>query len=265
MSNIETKLNGSISYEAVETHLKNKDGLDIFGILYKPQVEWKVPTIIIAPEFGNTYQEEAEYGKLFASHGIAAYTFDFCGGSSRGKSEGEFKKMSVVTNANDLDAIIDQVKAWDFADVEKLVVMGFSQGGLATTLVASERHTELAGIILCYPAYCIIDDAHSMFCNLEDIPEELDYRGWCIVGRCYLADPWNIDVYETLAKIKKPLLYLHGTKDEAVHLSYAERADKTSAFVDLHIIENAPHDFVNEHFDEAAGHMLNYLKKMGII
>ena len=265
MSRITTSLAGDVSYNVIETHLRNHDGLDIFGVLYKPETDTKCPVIIISPEFGNTHQEQIEYGKLFASHGIAAYTFDFCGGSSRGSSEGEFKKMSTVTNANDLDAILTQVKNWDFINPEKIILMGLSQGGFATTLTASERYSEIAGVILCYPAYVIVDDVHTIFEKKEDIPSEFDYRGWCIVGGCYAADVWEINPYEKLANIQKPVLYLHGSADPDVPVSYAKKAANISDNIDLHIIDNAPHDFVNVHFGEAAGLILNHLRKLDII
>lgn len=47
-------------------------------------------------------------GKCFAMSGFAVYCFDFCGGSILG--------MSIFTERDDLDAVIDHIRALDCVD-----------------------------------------------------------------------------------------------------------------------------------------------------
>ena len=61
--------------------------------------------------------------------------------------------MSVLTEKADLEAVLEEVKQWDFVDTGSIYLMGNSQGGLVTALTAAEHKEEIRAVILIYPAF----------------------------------------------------------------------------------------------------------------
>lgn len=47
--------------------------------------------------------------------------------------------MSVITETGDLNAVIEQVKNWDWVDKENIFLIGESQGGCVSALVAAKE------------------------------------------------------------------------------------------------------------------------------
>lgn len=89
-------------YRQQEIELKNQ-GQKIYGIAYIPETESeRVPLVICAHGLGGSYQSNAAYAEQLASHGMAAYCFDFRGGGgSRG--DGDTTEMSVMIEVSDLE------------------------------------------------------------------------------------------------------------------------------------------------------------------
>ena len=67
--------------------------------------------------------------------------------------------MSVMTEAGDLEAVLEESKAWDFVDSSKIFLLGGSQGGLVTTVVGNSHQSDIAGMMLMYPALSIKEDS----------------------------------------------------------------------------------------------------------
>ena len=121
----------------------------IYGIAYIPSGEDSFPLIVFSHELGNDHESGIRYAERLAEAGYAAYVFDFCGGTVGGnKSDGSNKEMSVLTEASDLEAVLESAKSWDFVDPDKIVLLGGSMGGLVTTVVGSRHQEEIAGMIL---------------------------------------------------------------------------------------------------------------------
>ena len=81
------------------------------------------------------------------------YTFDFCGGSLNGNSDVDFHwNMTVMTEKEDLSAVIDFVKTKDYVDQDHLFLLGQSQGGLIGALAAADRKEDVAAMLPVYPS-----------------------------------------------------------------------------------------------------------------
>ena len=59
--------------------------------------------------------------------------------------------MSVLTEKADLEAVLDEVMRWECVNTDSIYLMGNSQGGYVSTLVAAERPDDIRAIILIYP------------------------------------------------------------------------------------------------------------------
>ena len=69
-----------MKYKIQELSLVDGDKY-IFGQLYLPDDERKeYPTVILCHGYGVNHMALADFAELLAEAGIAAYTFDFCGG-----------------------------------------------------------------------------------------------------------------------------------------------------------------------------------------
>ena len=85
----------------------------IYGIAYIPEGAEKSPLVIFSHELGNNHESGIRYAERLASNGYAAYVFDFRGGSAAGvlnRSSGNNYGMSVMTEASDLETVLNTVK-----------------------------------------------------------------------------------------------------------------------------------------------------------
>lgn len=141
-------------WEMLEIELENQ-GQKIYGIAYIPETENEtVPLVICAHGLGGSYQSNAAYAEQFASHGIAAYCFDFRGGGGS-RSDGDTTEMSVMTEVSDLEVIMEAASGWDFVDENKIVLLGTSQGGITSAIAAARHAEQISGLVLMYPAFLV--------------------------------------------------------------------------------------------------------------
>lgn len=235
----------------VSTFKCKRNGMVIRGTEYRPDGN-NLPVAIVCHGFMAWQDTVRQYTKELARMGYCAYCYDFCGGSvmKKGKSDGETTDMSVLTEVQDLEAVIDYVQSLPYNSKE-LLLMGCSQGGFVSALVAA-KHPELVNmLVLFYPALCIPDDARAgkmMFAKFDpqNIPEHLNC-GPMKLGRCYVADVINMDPYEQINPYQGPVLIVHGTKDRIVKLDYSKQAQQAYSNAALHIIEGGAHGFGKKH------------------
>ena len=141
------------------------------------------------------------YAKLLSEMGYLALTYDFCGGGIVVRSEGRSQDMTVWTETEDLKAVIAAVK--DRYDVRNISLLGCSQGGFVSGLVASELDSQISNLILFYPAICIPDDARKglmMFYRFDpaNIPDLLG-RFPMKLGGDYARTVINMDPFKEVS------------------------------------------------------------------
>lgn len=251
------------TYRQQEIELEAQ-GQKIYGIAYIPETEReKVPLVICAHGLGGSYRSNAAYAGQLASHGIAAYCFDFRGGGGM-MSDGDTTEMSVMTEVADLEIILGAAAGWDFVDTDKIVLLGTSQGGIVSAIVAA-RHTDaVSGLVLLYPAFLVHDAVHEQFDSLEDVPDTFRFI-WITAGRPYVEDMWDYDVYEEIGNYTDKVLLMHGSADSIVPISYSDRAAGVYEDVGYHVMDGAGHGFSGSAFDEAVKHIFAYLQEIGSI
>lgn len=244
----------------------SRDGLTIRGTEYRPEGD-NLPIAVVSHGFMANSMTVVQYAKLLARMGYAAYCFDFCGGCVLiGQSDGATTDMSVITETKDLKAVIDYACGLSYTDESNITLMGCSQGGFVSSLVAAELDEKISNLILFYPAFSIPDDARKgkmMFAEFdpENIPETIDC-GPMKLGRCYVADVIELNPFEEIVSYSGDVLIVHGTADSIVDVSYAERAYESynarngDGQTELQIIDSAGHMFMSK-YDKIAQ---NYLK-----
>lgn len=249
-----------------ETTFECKRGdLTIRGTEYRPEGE-NLPVAIVCHGLMAWQDTVRQYARELARMGYCAYCFDFCGGSvmNKGKSDGATTQMSVLTEVQDLEAVIGYVQSLPYNGRE-LLLMGCSQGGFVSALVAAKHPDLVNRLVLFYPALCIPDDARAgrmMFARFDPktIPEWINC-GPMKLGRCYPADVMDMDPIAEIKPYSGPVLIVHGTKDSIVNLDYSRQAQRAYPNAKLHMIEGGAHGFSKKHDAIAIAHLRRFLEK----
>ena len=120
----------------VECFSCERDNLKISGTIFLSEdCSQELSTVIISHEFMANQLFSYPYAKALASEGYAVFCFDFCGGGVVSSSDGKSTDMSVLTEKEDLQAVIAYAKSQDYVDENKITLLGCSQGGFVSALL----------------------------------------------------------------------------------------------------------------------------------
>ena len=239
-----------------------RDGLSIRGTEYRPDGE-DLPIAIVCHGFMAWQDTVRHYAIMLAEMGYAAYCFDLNGGSvMRSKSDGKTTDMSVLTEVKDLEAVIDHLRTLPYVNKDRVFLMGCSQGGFVSALVAAKNKYPIEKLCLFYPALCIPDDIRagrmmSTKFDPNNVPDTVRC-GPMKVGKCYASDVMDMDAFQEIKAYHGRVCIVHGTADKIVDVAYAKRAAEVyrsttpetmpeDMRVSLHIIEGGAHMFSKKH------------------
>lgn len=244
-----------------------RGNLTIRGTEYRPTGD-NLPVAIVCHGFMAWQDTVRHYAIELAKLGYCAYCFDFCGGSvlGKGKSDGATTDMSVLTEVQDLEAVIAYVQSLPYNGSE-LLLMGGSQGGFVSALVAARHPQRVDKLVLLFPALCIPDDARAGKMMLarfdpQNIPEVISC-GPMKLGRCYPADVIGMDPIKEISAYPGPVLIIHGTKDSIVKLDYSQQARKAYPNAQLCVIEGGAHGFSKKHDAIAMAQLRKFAGRSG--
>ena len=240
---VEVKTDGTYT---VKEYDFDSNGKDIYARAFVPDVEGRVPLVIFSHGLGANARHEEEVQKTLAKAGIAAFSFEFAGGSSSSApmSEGLTTEMSVLTEVQNLKDAIRIASGMEYVDPQKIYLMGSSQGGLVTALTAEEL-TNIQGLFLFYPAFSLPDDIRSSFPKLDEVPETFNLLGTKI-GKIYITDIYDMDPYANLDKLTMPVHIYHGKDDNIVPLTASQKAMKRIKDARLTTLEDTGHALTPE-------------------
>ena len=148
--------------------------------------------------------------------GVATLRADMYG---HGKSDGKFEDHTLFKWLTNILAVVDYARSLDF--VTDLYMAGHSQGGLAVMLAAAMERDRIKALIPLSPAAMIPGIARTgellgIKFDPEHIPDELDaWDGRKLKGN-YARVAQTIRVEDYVEKYTKPVLIVHGDRDEAV-------------------------------------------------
>lgn len=228
-----------------------RESFTVRGFEYKGAQNNGIPIILSHP-FMSNQKVMKKYAEALAQKGYVAFTYDFCGGAMFGKSDGAFRDMSIDTEKDDLKAVIRYVDSLSYVDGSQLILLGASQGGFVSCLVASECQERLRKLILLYPALCIPENAQSgkmlMITFDPNHIQETIKSGPFKFSAKYPESAINIDIYAVIQSLQLPIRIIHGTADRIVDVEYARKAVTymQNSSSDLVTIDGAGHGFTKK-------------------
>lgn len=224
-----------------ELHCKYDD-TDIFGTLYTPENGRNVhPAVILSHGYNCIGEDMKDIAESLAQNGVLAYTFDYCGGSTRSASSGETVDMSIETEQDNLRHVITMICEMESVDIDRVYLYGESQGGFVAALTASEIPSSIAGMFLVYPAFSIVDQWLAM--DPDEMTEPFEFMGSMTLSKTFYDGVPRYDVYERIKNFTGHVMIYQGDKDPVVGLDYAKRADEAFPDSELIVVEGAGHGF----------------------
>lgn len=214
----------------------------IYGRLFKPQEEGKFPLIITSHGYNGSNMDFGDDCNYYAKNGFAAFCYDFAGGSARSLSTGSSTEMTLLTEKDNLLTLVNYFSTQDYIDTDNIILMGGSQGGLVTALVADEIPSKIKAVALYYPAFCIPDDWRKQFPTTDKIPNVMNFWGLDL-GKPFFEVATAMHVEEVTGKYAGPVLIIHGNLDDIVPLRYAQDAEKRYPNAKLTVLSGERHGF----------------------
>lgn len=242
-----------------------RGSLTIRGYVFRSEAG-RLPAVIICHGFMANQRTVRRYAEFLARLGWAAFTFDFCGGGLKCSSDGETSEMSVLTEVEDLKAVINYVRQRDDVDGSRIALMGCSQGGVVCALTAAGLKNGIERLILLYPAFCIPDDARRgkmLFARFdpENIPPLISHFPMKL-GALYAKAVINMNIYDEIRTYEGPVLLIHGTNDKTVDIAYSRQAREVYKQCEYLEIDGAEHMFKGKHDRIAQEAMEKFLKDL---
>lgn len=239
-----------------------KDGLSIRGDIYPAASS--IGTVIVCHGFkGFAHWAFFPYlGRTLAENGLTAITFDFSGsGIGRDRESftepGAFAGNTLSREQDDLDNLVEYAKRMKLIRGKKFGLFGHSRGGGSAILFASAPDSDVSSLVtwaaISFPNRWSREDVGTW--RKRGYAEVTNSRTGQVMrlGTDLLEDveqhgKTKLNIEAAAAKIKVPWLIVHGTADDTVPSSEAERLHALSPGVStLRLIKGANHGFDAKH------------------
>lgn len=224
----------------------------LYSIVSRPETTEKVPLVIICHGFSGNCRTPFmnALSESIVAQGMATLRFDFNG---HGKSEGEFKDMTVLNEIDDLKHVIQwaQNQTW----VKNISLVGHSQGGVVVSMVSGELGDRVIKAEVLLAAAAVLRDDALRGNTMGAIYDPWDFKGEYIelphspeagallLGKNYVETALRLPIYETAANYDGPALIVQGTHDQIVPYTYAERYNEKIKNSELKLIPDENHTF----------------------
>lgn len=209
------------------------------------------PLIIFSHGIGDSQASGIDYVEFLAKNGYSSYAFNF----NHGTYADDMTKMSIFTEEDDLDNVVDYFKDHGFKNI---FLLGASQGGVVSAMEAANRE-KIKGIILLYPAFVLRDEMLELFPN-NNFPETFDLWGMTL-GREYLAKLPNYHILEEVSRYHGPVLIIHGTSDTVAPISYSRKVIGMYPNAKLIEIKRAGHGYYGLTKKKAEEYILKFVNE----
>lgn len=246
-----------------ETHIKTRDGKDIWGKAYIPNTEEvRKPMVVMAHGYNSSHYEPRDFAESLAMRGVASYIFDFCGGGNHSKSDGVTTEMTVFTEKENVEDIAREVKTWEFVDSSRMALLGCSQGGLVAALTTAQNPDMFKSLILVYPALGIPATAPAQLSRFDaDGGKPQDVMGMKL-GRCYYEAINGMNILDSIPAYKGNVFIVYGDKDPVTAGGMMDEAAKRYDNCESLVVPGGTHGFPDyRHHEQATAGIVDFALK----
>lgn len=241
-----------------------RDGLNLAAKISVPETD-KYDVAILAYGFVGMMDPKVNdllpvLAEKLQEKGIATVRFDFNG---HGLSEGPLDNMSIYNELEDYHAVLQYVFD-NFKGLDHLYLVGHSQGGVLSSMMAGFYPDKVDKLVIMSPAATLVDDAKIGTCmgidyDPNNIPEKLDFKDFKL-NDWYFRTAKFVNNYDVAQAFRGPVLALHGENDKVVN-NYASR--HYQAIFDnceFHLIPENDHG-LHQNRDEVYKRVVEFLTK----
>lgn len=231
--------------------IKNRKGQNIVVLVEKTQNSRGL-AIVMHGLSGNKEQSHiVTFAEAFKKKGYTVIRFDTT--NTFGESDGKYEDATVTNYFEDLEDVIAWAKNQPWF-IKPFCLAGHSLGGISIILYAEKHPNEIKGLA---PISTVVSGKLSAETS-KHILDEWEKTGWreeistTVPGRIkklpwsHMVDRLKYDVLPEVYKLTMPILLIVGDKDDRTPLEHQKLLyDKLLGKKEFHVIENAPHTFVN--------------------
>ncbi|HLU84113.1 MAG TPA: alpha/beta fold hydrolase [Vicingaceae bacterium] len=203
LKNVKDTIEFDFTIESVVFESSNGNKLN--GWILKPKNE--TPTITLLHFHGNAGFIISQFQAMtpLIKNGFQVFVFDYSG---FGFSEGKATRKNVLIDAN---SALSYVKSRSDIKNTKLIIYGQSLGGHLSAVIASQRQSEIDGLVI-----------EGAFSSHKDIAAETA----AIFGRLLVSEKYS--AYKSIRAYKKPVLIIHSTEDEVIPIKMGRKIFKNA-------------------------------------
>lgn len=221
----------------------NNEGRALAGRIYRPERPGTAGIIFSHGMFSSKdgYKITRLAGDITAA-GYTLMTFDF---SSCGESGGELSDLSVLQETEDLAAA---VRCFKDTGIDAIHLMGSSMGAAVTLLYAARNDEAIRSLIL----IAVPVDFKNMFPEITAAVASLPEDGMTTldgvrIKNSFFREIAGIDMDDTLARVRVPVLAIHGAKDTVVDPRNTDILEEGLAgFVKTVVIDDGDHNLTRD-------------------
>lgn len=208
------------------------------------------------------YPPIPKIAKELKKKGIASLTMDFGG---HGKSQGKKVNMTIAKEIEEGKAVYDYACRLPY--VKNISILGHSQGGVVASMLAGElakEGREPHKLILLAPGSVIKEACRgggffgARF-DPKNPPEYIRCFKIFKLGREYLTQTQQLDIFGTSANYQRPVCIIHGTQDHIVSVNCSKKYNEIYQHSELHLIEGETHTMLRK-LDKTTNIIVDFIK-----
>ena len=226
-----------------------RDDVELSGILYLPEGDGPFPVVFFASAIGSGYDYLEDIAKRLTKNGMATVLFNFAGVAGT-------DDLTVLTEAEDLKAVIGGVRTLPVIDSSNVFLFGHSFGGLVASYVGCNYPEEIKGMILLEPAYHLKDEISGSDPDMSTIPES-------ILTNRFIEDLNTFDIYDYMPSFNGNVIIFLGTAEGSFGRTWPSLYDKAQEqfpSAELIYVEGADHGFMSVGREDVKQKSLDFVK-----
>jgi uncharacterized protein len=238
-----------------------RDEIKLVGTLDVPASNTDIPLVLLLHGLSGSQEDPVIVATAQALNeaGIATLRIDLNG---HGGSGGNVIDMTVPNQIEDARVAFDYARSLPF--VSSIGLLGHSQGGIVSAMLAGQLRSKISALVLLAPATTIPESARAgnmmgVQFDPQNPPASITIFGLPI-GRKYILTAQKLKSNSVPARFTGPVNLIHGLEDEALPSEGAKRYVKNFRHGELHLLPGQDHNFFSDP-DEPAELASTFLAK----